>query len=215
MKEQFQAQPFLEWARARGRQVTQAPAVSPTGSAVGSSLGPITVPAWKVGDEWQFAYKSPTDSGTYVWSVNRVESLDGVGHYVIRTSTREILYRVSDLAPSLERVDGVVVLRDTPPRMAYSWPLEVGKTWEQSNRQERPVDRTTLDRNSVWTVEAEETITVLAGTFQTARISWRNKNTGALLYEMWYAPEVKQWVKIREVLSNGQRERELMSYKLK
>jgi len=182
---------------------------------VGSSLGPIAVPAWKVGDEWQFAYKSPTDSGTYVWSVNRVESLDGVGHYVIRTSTREILYRVSDLAPSLERVDGVVVLRDTPPRMAYSWPLEVGKTWEQSNRQERPVDRTTLDRNSVWTVEAEETITVLAGTFQTARISWRNKNTGALLYEMWYAPEVKQWVKIREVLSNGQRERELMSYKLK
>ena len=28
MKEQFQAQPFLEWARARGRQVAQTPAVS-------------------------------------------------------------------------------------------------------------------------------------------------------------------------------------------
>jgi len=215
MKEQFQAQPFLEWARARGRQVAQSSQVTPTGSAVGSSLGPVAVPVWKVGDEWQFAYKSPTDSGTYVWSVSRVESLDGVGHYVIRTGSREILYRVSDLAPSLERVDGVVVMRETPPRTAYLWPLEVGKTWEQSNRQERPVDRTTLDRNSVWTVEAEETTTVLAGTFQTVRIVWRNKNTGALLYEMWYAPEVKQLVKIREVLSNGQRERELMSFKLK
>ena len=95
------------------------------------------------------------------------------------------------------------------------WPLTVGKTWEQSNRQERPVDRTTLDRNSIWTVEAEETITVLAGTFRTMKISWKNKNTGGLNYEMWFAPDVKQWVKIREILSNGQRERELVSFKLK
>src|SRR5262245_20279893 len=128
MKEQFQAQPFLEWARARGRQVAQSSRVDPTGSTASSPLGSIAVPVWKVGDEWQFAYKSPTDSGTYVWAVNRVESLEGVGYYVIRTGNREILYRVSDLAPSLERVDGVVVMRDTPPRMAYLWPLEVGKT---------------------------------------------------------------------------------------
>src|SRR6266536_1099191 len=59
------------------------------------------------------------------------------------------------------------------------WPLTVGKTWEQSNRQERPVDRTTLDRNSVWTVDTDETITVPAGTFRTMKITWRNKNTGA------------------------------------
>ena len=40
---------------------------------------------------------------------------------------------------------------------------------------------------------------------------------GALLdgFEMWYAPDVKQWVKIREILSNGQRERELVSFKRK
>ena len=119
------------------------------------------------------------------------------------------------MAASLERVDGAIVLRDTPSRHSYVWPLTVGKTWEQSNRQERPVDRTTLDRNSIWTVEAEETITVLAGTFRTMKISWKNKNTGGLNYEMWFAPDVKQWVKIREILSNGQRERELVSFKLK
>ncbi len=172
-------------------------------------------PVWKIGDEWQYAYKSPTDSGTYVWSVNRVELLDGVEHYVIKSGTREIFYRVSDLASSLERVDGVVISRDTPSRLAYVWPLTVGKTWEQSNRQERPVDRTTLDRNSVWTVDTDETITVPAGTFRTMKITWRNKNTGALIYQMWYSPDVKQWIKIREILSNGQRERELMSFKLK
>ena len=39
-------------------------------------------------------------------------------------------------------------------------------------------------------------------------------NTDAMLTEMWYAPDVKQWVKIREVLSNGVREREMVSFKL-
>jgi len=138
-----------------------------------------------------------------------------VPHYVIKVGTREIFYRVSDLAASIERVNGVVVRRDTPSRLVYTWPLTVGKSWEQSNRDERPVDRQTTDRNSLWTVEADETVTVLAGTFRTIKITWRNKNTGALLYEMWYAPDVKQWVKIREILSNGQRERELIAFKLK
>ena len=91
-------------------------------------------PVWKVGDEWQYAYKSPTDSGTYVWSVNRVELLDGVDHYVIKTGAREILFRVSDLAQSLERVDGVVVSREAPSRLNFSFPLSVGKSWEQIHR---------------------------------------------------------------------------------
>ena len=147
--------------------------------------------------------------------MNRLEMIDGVQHYVIQTGSREILYRVSDLASTLERVDGVVVLRETPPRLLYEWPLTVGKSWEQSHRQERPVDRTTSDRNSLMTVDAEETVTVLAGTFRALKITWKNKNTGAVIYEIWYAPDVKQWVKIREILSSGQRERELASFKLK
>jgi hypothetical protein len=216
MKEQFKAHPFLDWLKAQKREAQQPPVT--VGSMSGVAVvpaGPIIAPVWKVGDEWQYAYKSPSDSGTYVWSVNRIEPLDGVQHYVITTSTREIFHRVSDLAISLERVDGVVVLRETPSRILYDWPLTVGKRWEQNNRRERPVDRETLDRNSLWTVEADETVTVPAGTFRTLKIVWRNKNTNALLYEWWYAPEVKQMVKIREVLTNGIRERELISFKLK
>ncbi len=216
MKLQFRVHPYLDWLKAR--QV----AAQPSGgsalavpAAVAAVSTPTTAPVWQVGDEWQFAYKSPSDSGTYVWTVDRVEMLDGVQHYVIKTATREIFYRTSDLASSLERVDGVVVMRETPPRLMYAWPLTVGKAWDQSHRQERPVDRTTTNRDSLWTVEAEESATVPAGTFRTLKITWRNKNTGALNYEMWYSPEVKQWVKIREILSNGVRERELVSFKLK
>jgi len=214
MKEQYKAHPYLDWVKARQASAPQS-GTMPSSASTPNVAGPIMAPVWHVGDEWEYAYKSPSDSGTYVWSVNRVEMLDGVQHYVIKTGTREIFYRVSDFASSLERVDGVIVVRHTPARLSYSWPLALGKTWEQDHRDERPVDRQITDRKSVWTVEGEETVAVLAGTFRTIKIAWRNRNTAALIYEIWYAPDVKQWVKIREVLSNGIREREMVSFKLK
>ena len=185
------------------------------GAAAAASSGLVMAPVWQVGDEWRYSYKSPSDSGTFVWSVNRIESLDEIPHYVIKSGTREILYRVSDLAFSLERVDGVVVDRAKPARLSYVWPLAVGKTWEQSYVREQPVDRQTTNRESLHSVDREETITVPAGTFRTLKVVWRNKYTGALINEMWYAPDVKLSVKIREVLSSGIRERELLGFKVK
>lgn len=190
-------------------------AVELTPAVPSAPLGQVMAPVWQMGDEWRYAYKSPSDSGTFVWSVQRIESVDDVPHYVIRSGTREIFYRVSDLAFSFERVDGVVVDRAKPSRLSYVWPLAVGKTWEQSYVREQPVDRQTTNRDSLYTVDAEETITVPAGTFRTLKIIWRNKNTGALNNEVWYAPDVKLWVKMREVLSNGIRERELLAFKRK
>lgn len=216
MNEQFRARPFLDWAKAQKRDAQQ-PVVA-VGSKAPDTLvppGPVTVPVWKVGDEWQYAYKSPSGSGTYVWAVDRFDVVDGVRHYVIRSSIRETFIRVSDLASSLVRDDGVVVTRETPSRLDYDWPLTVGKSWAQSYRFERPVARQTGDRNRLWTVEAEETVTVVAGTFRTLKISWRNNNTNALIREVWYAPDAKQRVKTREVLSTGIREEELIAYKLK
>ncbi len=217
LKEQYALHPYLDWIKVRqGTSVAalSAPSV-PTPASNSATTAAVLVPVWHVGDEWQYAYKSPSDSGTYVWVVNRVETLDGVEHYVVKAGTREIFYRVSDLASSLERVDGVLVNRNTPARLNYVWPLTVGKAWDQDFQYELLVDRQTIARNSTWTVAAEETVTVPAGTFRALKITWRNRNTSASLYDMWYAPDVKQWVKIREVLSNGIREREMVSFKLK
>jgi len=214
MREQFKARPYLDWLKARQASAPQSDTM-PSPASPPNVAGPIMAPIWHVGDEWEYAYKSPSDSGTFVWSVSRVETLDGEPNYVLKIGTREILHRVSDLANTLERVDGVVVLRETPARLMYAWPLVVGKSWDETHKQERPVERSTTDRNSTWTVDTEETVTVLAGTFRTVKITWKNKNTGALVTEMWYAPDVKQWVKIREVLTNGIREREMVSFKLK
>src|ERR1700730_8716099 len=220
MREQFKAHPYADWVKARqaSAQPTSAGTAAATGAPAVTTLalaGSVALPVWHVGDEWQYAYQGPTGSGTFVWVVNRIETLNGEPNYVLTFGTREIFHRVSDLANALERVNGMVVLRETPPRLIYAWPLTVGKTWEETHTQERPMERFTTDRTSVWTVVAEDTVTVPAGTFRTLKITWRNKNTGNMVTEMWYAPEVKQWVKIREVLTNGIREREMVSFNLK
>jgi hypothetical protein len=147
--------------------------------------------------------------------VDREEALDGVPHYVIKTGSREIFYRKTDFAMTRESVDGKPVVLNTPPRLRYVWPLEVGKTWEQTVHEERPLDRQTLDREELVTVEAEEAITVPAGTFKTLRVVYRNKRTGNIRYEEWYAPEVKQLVMLRERLDSGLRVRELIAFKLR
>jgi len=220
MNAQYKANPHLAWLKARqaSAQPTSAGAAAATGAPAVTTValaGSVALPVWHVGDEWQYAYQGPVDSGSYVWVVNRIETLDGEPNYVLKAGTREIFQRVSDLANTLERVDGVAVLREKPARLMFTWPLSVGKSWAESHMQERPVERSTTDRNSTWTVDAEETVTVPAGTFRTLKITWRNKNTGNMVTEMWYAPDVKQWVKIREVLTNGIREREMVSFKLK
>jgi hypothetical protein len=97
--------------------------------------------------------------------------LDGVQYYVVKAGSRELFHRASDLATGFASVNGVVVRREVPPRLLYAWPLTVGKNWDQRYREENPVDRQTTDHYGVWAVEAEETVTVPAGTFRTLKIT--------------------------------------------
>jgi hypothetical protein len=147
--------------------------------------------------------------------VDREEVVDGVPNYVIKSGTREIFYRKSDLATTRETLEGVVVLKNTPARFYYVWPMRVGQTWDQRILEERPKDRQSAERVDTVLVEAEETVTIPAGTFKTLKLVYRNKKTGALRYEAWYSPELKQVVKLRENLDAGVRVRELVTFKLR
>jgi hypothetical protein len=81
---------------------------------------------------------------------------------------------------------------------------------DQTIIEERPRDRQTNERADTVAVEAEEIVTVPAGTFKTLKVICRNKKTGATRYESWYSLELKQMVKTRESLESGQRPRELI-----
>ncbi len=68
LREQYALHPYLDWIKARqGTSVAalSAPSV-PTPVSNSVTMGPIMAPVWRVGDEWEYAYKSPSDSGTYV-----------------------------------------------------------------------------------------------------------------------------------------------------
>src|SRR5213078_507410 len=158
--------------------------------------------------------ESPTGKGAYVWSVDREEMVEGVSHYVIKQGMREIFYRTADLAHTRETVDGALVRQHSPSRTRYAWPLAVGTTWEQAFREDRPVERRVIEREDVVSVEGEETLTVLAGTFRTLKIAYRNKRTTAIRYEEWYAPELKTAVRIRDRLDSGLQVRQLVAYSL-
>src|SRR5687767_15254495 len=51
--------------------------------------GRLNPPALKRGDEWAFKWESPRGSGTFVWTVDREETIDGAQFYVIKSGSRE------------------------------------------------------------------------------------------------------------------------------
>ena len=102
-----------------------------------------------------------------------------------------------------------------PPRLYYRWPLTTGDKWDLSFTADYRRDRETANNTYAWEVVGTEQVTVPAGSFDTYKIVSRNVKTGRQLYEMWYAPAVKQWVKIHEWTEAGERRRELTAYSLR
>lgn len=174
----------------------------------------IETPSWRPGYSWEFRWESSTGAGTYVSSLDREETIDDVLHYVIKVGKRETFYRKSDLAVTRETLDGAPALVYTPSRLRYPWPLAVGKTCEVTFQEERPAARQTTERSDVITVEAEENVTVPAGTFRTLKLVGRRKASNALRYEEWFSPDLKQWVLVKEYLESGLRVRELIGSSL-
>lgn len=197
---------------ARVPAANSAPAEKPLAGLQG-----VPVPVWHVGDEWAFRWESVEGQGDYVWRVDRTEMVDGVEHYVVQSGPREIYYRARDLATTLETRDGAVEVRHVPARLSFSWPLAPGAMWRVSNTEEKGAARVPVERTIAWHVEGAERIDVEAGTFDTLRIVARHgyHKGPALMYEMWYAPEAKQWVRLKEHFPSGIRYRELTALSLR
>lgn len=207
-----------EQAARRVVAVTPPAAVSPAPVAKEQAVRPVSSlgpPVWKVADEWAYRWESPQGKGTFVWSVDREEILDGIVFYVVKAGQREMYWRKSDFAFYVEKMSGVIERRHVPFSLRYAWPLTIGKTWESRFTEEKPVDQQTNDVARSCEVETEESVLVPAGTFRTLMIVCRNSVTGSVTSERWYSPEVKQWVRERTHFSYGVRERELIDFKLR
>jgi hypothetical protein len=176
---------------------------------------PMT-PTWTSGNEWTYQWSSPRGSGTFVWVVDREEMVDGVRFYVVKSGTeREIYYRKDDRAYFMDKVNGVVETRYTPPAAYFAWPLTPGAKVEARYTRERPIDRQTEAMALTCETGALEPLTVPAGTFDAAKVTCRNTKTNAVNFEMWLSPAVRHMVKERTYFTYGVRERELTSFRVR
>ena len=171
-------------------------------------------PLWERGYGWKYRWTSPRGSGTFVRTVVREETVSGVPHYVVQTGSRDIYYTKADLAWLMERVDGAVETRGTPPDRRFDWPLAVGKEWDATYTLENLIERTTETRPWRYRVDAVDAVTVPAGTFHAFYITGKDP-TGRLVREYWYAPDIKGLVKQRVFHPYGVENRELVEYTLK
>jgi hypothetical protein len=208
-----------EAAKAQGARRVGSSQPSPASQAVavGGATGPIPLPVWKIGSEWAYRYEIPSGTGTFVWTVDRIQELNGEPNYVLKSGSRNLFYRVSDLSASQETVNGEVVRLITPPEWRFvAFPLSAGTSWEMKFQDAAPVDRTTTDIHRSCKAEGEETVTVPAGTFSTIRVVCKNLRNGERVLTVWYSRDVTHIVRGDDFVSTGgKRLRELLSYRLR
>jgi len=189
--------------------------ILPPVAAAASAPPPTSAlaPLWERGYGWKYRWTSPRGSGTFVRTVVREETVSGVPHYVVQTGSRDIYYTKADLAWLMERVDGAVETRGTPPDRRFDWPLAVGKEWDATHTLENLIEGTTETRPWRYRVDAVDAVTVPAGTFHAFHVTGKDP-TGRLVREYWYAPDIKGLVKQRVFHPYGVENRELVEYTL-
>src|SRR5262245_39340074 len=211
---------YQEWSECMGKAAEVASSASPTSSTPVATPAialpaSIEVPTWFPGDEWAFRWENPAGQGTQVWSVDRMEKVDGIEHIVIKQGTLEIYSRALDGIWTLAKRSGEVSQRYAPGWEPSSCPVSVGKRWENRYTDERITERTTNEIARTCLAEAEETVMVPAGTFTTVEIVCKNARTDRVVYRLWYSPVVKQMVRRVWHVSGGIDTRELIAYKVR
>ncbi|HWO46346.1 MAG TPA: hypothetical protein VNO87_12340 [Methylomirabilota bacterium] len=178
---------------------------------------PIAQPVWKVGNEWAYRYKTPSGTGTFVWRLDRMETLANEPHYVITAGTREIFYRVADFGFTKEALEGKIVRQISPSTWRpVAFPLSVGLSWDMKYLETRPTEQQTENVERRCVAEGEEALTVPAGTFATIRIVCKNMRNNSWVITVWYSPEVNHMVKDEyPVRTGGRGSRELLMFRLK
>jgi hypothetical protein len=196
------------------RKTTSTPEAPRVVATVAPSPEPA-LPIWKPGDEWAYRWESPQGKGTFVWSVDREEAVDGATYYVIKSGTREVYYRKSDFAYYMDKLNGNVETRHVPPTAYLPWPPWPGAKVDVSFTRERLLERQTEQLAIRCESGSLEQVTVPAGTFDTVKVTCRNTQTNAVTMEMWVSAAVKNFVRQRTYFSYGVRERELIGLKLR
>lgn len=174
----------------------------------------IKRPDWNAGDQWTYETKRPRDEPMSTQRVVREERFEGVAAYVIRVKDREVFYSKGTLERLAAAKDGKIITERFAPSQDFSWPLMLGKRWTKVFVWKDRETQEQRKRDHLMIVAEISNVTVVAGTFLTARIQTYDLKSGHLMREYWYSPTTKWIVKFRDYSVFPFEEEELANFKL-
>tara|TARA_R110000772_G_scaffold45966_4_gene105051 strand:- start:231 stop:848 length:618 start_codon:yes stop_codon:yes gene_type:complete len=164
-----------------------------------------TLSDYTAGEIWVWKYKGVTTEGVVRSDgedAREIVSVDGVLGMVIGTDT----IQVTDIVKPEES--------ETPK---YDWPLEVGKKWKyEKNWTSQDGTKGTQSQDVEILSFKEETVE--AGTFMAYTIQYKGKITNSRGYSAdtedvwWYAPALKNFIKLTQTQDDFLYEEELIKY---
>lgn len=177
---------------------------------IAGGLPPAQQPRWAVGDTWEFTSKNRSP-----FALADAMAVAHVGEDIllIGNNNPNKTARLNADFSVKESVGGLLKYTVNSGKDAYIFfPLTIGE--ERIFKQTTTTPKGTQNYTNVVTVEGAEQITVPAGTFNAFQIRVKKSNdTGwSGTYRLWYAPDVKYFVRIIDA-NNG--DVSLVKYKTK
>lgn len=193
---------------------------TPTNSAAASTppAGTVqyTLDPPPIGTTFEYLTRSPDGHETITeLRVAGIKTFNGRDVYDVKAGDAAQLYDaktlswVADIDP-----DGNPVNSATPHNGQFDWPLWVGKSWSPRYDVKRHrAGKTFRGIDPRWTVEALETVTVPAGTFEALRLRSAKGSKADIRSVVWFAPAIGTIVKRRQHDGDDRDERVLFSIK--
>jgi len=171
-------------------------------------------PIWEVGYMWKYDWKRPGRSGTVTREIIREDTFNGILCFVMKSGRTESYYTKDVLGYLASKRRGKIRTQRDAPFQPLAWPLKVGRQWNNVFLFERVNEGTSFDIDYRVVVSKIEEVTVPAGKFKAFKIEVYRTYDSELLYEWWYSPKVKWFVKKISHVGRGARPREarLKSY---
>lgn len=163
--------------------------------------GCATAPRWQayspppMGSTWATEFRN---TGSYANLPTRTEGRmaevvwKGKPHLAFQGTGGTIVAQRDGAWVALLAPDGKPTVTFDPPT-PYTWPLEVGKTFQRSFKSTNHMNNQTVDVRTTDTVEAYEEVTVPAGKFMAYRI--RTVDNQGADNTIWFSPQTGIFVK--------------------
>jgi hypothetical protein len=174
----------------------------------------VDPPLWKVGYKWMYRRTDFGKISTVVKEITGEESYRGTRVFVSHTTEEDTFY-AKDLGFVASRKNGKVIRDVVKPVSFFAWPLQLGKESHDSLVDRNFIENRTTKRDRYRIVTGVDQVHVPAGDFNAVKIDSFNADSGRLIAEYWYSPEIKWFVKSITYNAVGFTEEELLGTELK